>query len=187
MSDLVHYPQVRAYTPNSYKQRVLCYLLSHVVTCPLVALKLALLRTMEEVSSSAKWQMLRPVLEELATDAGAARMRETYGAQYDEFVSMVVKSFDGTSTSQLNKDNELWTLYKAVVRQCCGSGSRLRDFSSALSDMGVADSASTARTVLLQRLQSSIFGQLQKERKLDVCRLILDLGQQSQVVRDRPS
>ncbi|KAI1789700.1 hypothetical protein LXA43DRAFT_1019967 [Ganoderma leucocontextum] len=93
---LVYMQTVRTYL--EYKQRILCYLLSHVNCCPLLNFKVALLKSVDSVSNEAKAQdaSKRHKLQDLATFA--------------------VSSFDALSAGDMNDtEKPTWDVYLKVL------------------------------------------------------------------------
>lgn len=93
-------------TTRRYKQRVLCYLLSHVNGCALLHVKAALLRSVDSVSNAAKAPALLPTVEGL------------FGAQSvdAELAALAVGAFDATAAPDLNDvDKPVWGVYEQAV------------------------------------------------------------------------
>ena len=102
-----------------YKERIICYLLSHVNCCTLRPLKLSLLRSLEQVSSPAKPQILLPVAEKLAADAKSI---ERDGDE-EAFISLVLASLDESSVETLNeRSGKAWATYTKIVQSFFQSG-----------------------------------------------------------------
>ncbi|KAJ3530702.1 hypothetical protein NM688_g7673 [Phlebia brevispora] len=153
---------------STYKERILCYLLSHAVVCPLPEVKMSLLRSVQEISSKAKSQMLQPVLEALSSDKTASQLAELLGPSYEDFASMVVASIDSTVREQLNrKTDNLWSVYQATLRYFFRP-----------------ESAASVRAILAQKLQTSIYSTLSIERKVELCRTLLELGHQPDIASE---
>ena len=94
----------------SYKQRVLCYLLSHINGCPLINVKVALLKIVDGVSSLAKVQALGPTIEAVL-GGGFAQQDE-----HAELAALVVSAFDTSSAADLNDpDKPCWSVYEKLL------------------------------------------------------------------------
>lgn len=103
----------------SYKQRIICYLLSHVTCCAHLPLKLSLLRSLEQVSSPAKPQVLLPVAEKMAADDELTKR----DSDSEAFVSLVLASLDGSSINTLNeRSGKPWATYVKIVQSFFGPG-----------------------------------------------------------------
>lgn len=180
LSSTEHHPWLNI--PCRYKQRVLCYILSHVVGCPLPEVKIALLRTLEEVSNNAKSQILQPELSSLSKKSTFAHMQDTFGTSCEEFAALIVASIDESACTRLNaKDTTFWTIYLAILRQFFYSG----EYATIPVESGSQspqDAMSSPRLVLTQRLQSTVFAALELDRKVQLCRTFLEVAQQSEVV-----
>ncbi|EKM52689.1 uncharacterized protein PHACADRAFT_101069 [Phanerochaete carnosa HHB-10118-sp] len=142
-----------------YKQSVVCFLLSHVNGCALLPMKLALLRSLEAVVTVAKAQMLLPAVEKLAGDElpwlGA-------GEDADAYAVLVLASLDGTAVELLHeRTDKPWNAYVKVLR---------RYFQT--------DAPAAAREVLASRLQSGLFAKLRLDRKVELCKVLLEQGQE---------
>lgn len=102
---------------NSYKQRVVCYLLSHVNACQLPALQIALLRSLAAVSNGVKAQMLTPSLQVLSKDIASATVDILSRSTYQEHASLLVSSLDVTAVNDLNDaDKPLWSIFTDLIR-----------------------------------------------------------------------
>lgn len=103
-----------AHSLYSYRQRVLCYLLSHVNSCPLPSVKVALLRSLDSVSNEVKAQILMPTIEGLISEQGlqdAAAVKA-----YQDLATYAVSAFDASATADINdQEKPAWALYKKVL------------------------------------------------------------------------
>ena len=126
---------------NRYKQHVLCYLLSHVIGCPIPEKKISLLGTVKDVSSKAKSQTLQPVLEALSSEKTSAQLVQLLGKSYDEFATLVISSVDETAVEALNKPEDLWSVYQTILRHYFHPGKNL----FYLYDAASLDSSQTLR------------------------------------------
>lgn len=144
---------------SAFKQSILCFLLSHVNCCSLLSMKLALLRSLEGVTSAAKAQMLLPVAEKLA---GADLPWLGGGDESEAFAVLVLASLDITATDLLHeRADKPWDVYVKVLRRCFQE-----------------DALAAARAVLASRLQSGLFAKLRLDRKVELCKVLLELGQE---------
>ncbi|GJE92911.1 U3snoRNP10 and BP28CT domain-containing protein [Phanerochaete sordida] len=140
-----------------YKQRVVCFLLAHVTSCALLPMQLALLRSLEQVAAPAKAQMLLPVAERFAAGelAGA-------GADAEALQGLVLAAFDATAADLLHeRSDKPWNAYLKVVRHYFQN-----------------DAPAAARAVLATKLQSGLFAKLRVERKVELCKVLLEQGQE---------
>jgi U3 small nucleolar RNA-associated protein 10 len=94
-----------------YKQRVLCWLLTHVVAAPVPALQAGILASMRHVSSMVKLQTLSDLLVSIL-DLDKAKLEATYGVDCDGFISDLVGCFDSSVSSLLkDEDGTAWSLF----------------------------------------------------------------------------
>ncbi|RPD60690.1 hypothetical protein L227DRAFT_501246 [Lentinus tigrinus ALCF2SS1-6] len=137
-----------------YKERVLCYLLSHVNGCPLHKLKIALLKSLDTISSEAKAQVLLPTIEALVTQDLSEPSRQT---QVQELAELAVSAFDASSSGDLNsQDKPAWGVYEKIL------------------DMTLKnDFWRRPRVALLHHLEHGLFAKLNVERKLQLCQKLL--------------
>ncbi|TFK83295.1 hypothetical protein K466DRAFT_498737 [Polyporus arcularius HHB13444] len=141
-----------------YKQRVLCYLLSHVNGCPLQKVKIALLQSVNTVSNEAKAEVLLPTIEALGTQEALQRK------QVQELATLVVSSFDVSSAGILNNsDKPAWNVYENVLDLLLKN-----------------DIWERARAALLHRLEHGLFAKLNAERKFQLCEKLLRVGAENE-------
>jgi U3 small nucleolar RNA-associated protein 10 len=109
----------------NYKQRTLCYLLSHVQACPLSGLRAALMKTLSRVSSSVKVELLHDLLGDIIKKEKSA-LEAIYGVQTESFVKDAVSCFDASMCSALRDSNgKEWTLFCRIVTRSFLPGTRL--------------------------------------------------------------
>ncbi|KAJ7079966.1 hypothetical protein B0H15DRAFT_1025307 [Mycena belliarum] len=143
---------------SEYKHRVLCSLLSHVHVLRLVSARIALLRSMGDVSDKSKTDVLLPVLVTLSHDDDPMLP----GSHHEQFASLVVASFDLSASPALNDPKgSLWGVFFAVLQRYLKPGR-----------------ATACRLVLLHSLEHGLFASLTIDRKVEVCNLLLDVGTQ---------
>ncbi|KAH9943771.1 hypothetical protein B0H21DRAFT_877669 [Amylocystis lapponica] len=144
-----------------YKQRIMCYLLSHVNACPIQLAKLAILKSIQSVSGLVKHQVLLPTIQAVFEELSSAGESILLNPFYQDFPPLLVSSFDASSASDLNDSTKpSWPAFERVLRLCFQ-----------------IDRVGTSRAVLEQNLQRGLFTRLSMERKAHVCRALLDMGQ----------
>lgn len=105
-----------------HKQRVLCYLFSHIGACGLPRAQVALLRTLADVSSPYKAQMLMASVKE-AVETGLAEQQRERGELAEEYAVLMLSSFDASACSVLNEPaSPAWTVFLDAVRRCFQAG-----------------------------------------------------------------
>jgi U3 small nucleolar RNA-associated protein 10 len=113
----------------SYKQRVMCFLLSHVnAACSPVA-KVALLHILKGVSDKVKAQVLLPTIQEFVQEPVSTRS-EIFERHSQEFYMLIMSCFDASVCNDLNdKSSSLWPVFLLSLRHCFSSS---KDFCEGL-------------------------------------------------------
>ncbi|KAF7297329.1 U3 small nucleolar RNA-associated protein 10 [Mycena indigotica] len=140
-----------------YKQRILCYLLSHVSVLGLLSMRISLLESLRDVSDSARTEVIAELLASLG-DGGVAI---PVGTPMERFAALALSSFDASAASNLNDTKStLWDIFVSALKRHLQS-----------------DGYSPAcRTMLLAGLERNLLASLSIDRKLVVCTLLLDAG-----------
>lgn len=139
-----------------YKKRILCYIMSHVNACGLPSLKVSLLKSVAEVSSSVKSQMLMDTIQSVGPTTASA-----FGPLYEEFSVLLISVFDASAADSLNDTSgTAWITYQDTLRHFFQSGS-----------------VAAARRALANRIIHGLFAELTLQRKVELCQLLLELGQ----------
>lgn len=99
-----------------YRRRVLCFLLSHVISHPFPSARIALLCSIENVSDFSKPHMLLPVMKDLVQDP--ASIAQMLGTSFEAYVSLVVAGFLSITPTDLGRrdDNEIWPVFVSGLR-----------------------------------------------------------------------
>ena len=147
---------------NSYlwlfrvRQRIICYLLSHVLSCPIVDLKLAILRSLRKVSDRIKLQMLLPVITELQISD-----KETDSDEADQLHELMLCSFDSSTAKDLCSEEDIrpWTTFVHVLKACLKLSRTSRQWK-----------------VLANNMRNGLFAALTLNKKTDICLLVLRYG-----------
>ncbi|KAI0920552.1 hypothetical protein AcV5_010550 [Taiwanofungus camphoratus] len=145
-----------------YKQRVICYLISHVNACQLPGAKLTLLKSIEMVSNENKAQELIPTLQ-LVSETMPLRCQTTLpSAFYQALSALAVSSFDTSAATYLNDPSKpLWPVFEATLSFCF-----------------THESMESTRSAITYQLQHGLFAKLSSERKVELCQMLLGLGSQ---------
>ncbi|KAI0311668.1 hypothetical protein OF83DRAFT_1068421 [Amylostereum chailletii] len=147
----------------TYKQRVICFILSHANTCALPVVKLSLLRMLENVSDAAKARTLATSLQSLSDEAKVQAWTAIFGPRFEEFVTLHLAVFDGTSVPDLNDPSSgLWAALLGALRFYFRDGA-----------------SPSPRQKLVQVLEREVAPRLSLERQLELCQLLLEFGSQS--------
>ncbi|EMD35136.1 hypothetical protein CERSUDRAFT_107124 [Gelatoporia subvermispora B] len=139
---------------TAYKQRILCYLLSHVIASHLPYMKLLLLDSLKAVSSSVKLQMLLPSIQKLVQN-----VPEGHDEFFEQFASLSFRSFDATVVSYLESEGSSWSTFEQVLRLCY-EDARL----------------SSPRASVAVGMRHGLFAKLRLENQAKVCHLLLVCG-----------
>jgi U3 small nucleolar RNA-associated protein 10 len=100
---------------SSYKQRILCYLLSHVQACPLPTLQTALLRSLSHVSSPVKVEMLFDLISDTIKKEKNV-LENSYAEDAESFVKYLIGSFDSSACILLQEPGgKEWMLFCQVL------------------------------------------------------------------------
>ena len=100
-----------------YRQRILCYILSHVNGCQLPNARISLLQAIEDISDSVKSRTLLPALHALTDDTASEKLRGTFGLRFEEYSTLVVSSLDSSAVPDLNDSTiNLWLTFLSLIR-----------------------------------------------------------------------
>jgi U3 small nucleolar RNA-associated protein 10 len=107
-----------------YKQRVLCYLLSHIDAIASPDAQLVLLRAIKNVSDPVKAQLLHPTIRKLVQPTTRKEtLNDIYGVHLKEFTALVLSSFDQSIANDLNETrDDLWPTFLLCIDHCFKSG-----------------------------------------------------------------
>lgn len=97
--------------------------------------------------------MLLPVMEKLAPETTSGE---------EELTALIVACFDQTAAGALNdRSGQSWDVYLKVVRKYFQSGV-----------------AASPRTVLARKLEKALFSKLRLDRKVELCKALLEQSQE---------
>ena len=106
----------------SFKHRVICYLVSHAVACPLPQVRAGILKSLKDVPNASKASMLIPVFERSFETLGKAGAPATVD---QEFLVTLARALDKNAVKALNdKEGALWQIFVEVLRSCLTQGKR---------------------------------------------------------------
>ncbi|KAF9807205.1 hypothetical protein IEO21_08320 [Rhodonia placenta] len=139
-----------------YKQRIMCYLLSHVNACQLPDFKLSLLKSVELTSSEVKARMLLPTVQEHMDGS-----HQSPDSQAQAVLPIVMSSFDDSSVADLNDTSKsTWAIYEQIVQAALYL---------------VKD----AKDVVIYQLQHGVFDKLSADRKVALSTHLLKISVQN--------
>ncbi|KAF8999772.1 hypothetical protein BDQ17DRAFT_1360346 [Cyathus striatus] len=131
---------------SEYKHRVLCCLLTHITALPMQKSQCQLLESLSTVTDQAKAQILLPAIRSVA----ASPISDSNSEQY---ASMLLSSFNSSVAVPL------WNV-----------------FVSALRTYFKPDTSGVLQSVLARSLQKGLFENLSKERQIELCEILIELG-----------
>jgi U3 small nucleolar RNA-associated protein 10 len=160
-----------------YKQRVLCYFLSHVDAIASPGAQLVLLRSIKNVSDPVKAQLLHPTINKLVQPTTRREtLNDIYGIHLKEFTALVFSSFDQSIANDLNETHDdLWPTFLLCIDYVFKSGMLIVLLRVNLLN-SVLESASSPRAALVEGLEGGLFTSLSLERKVEVCNHVLQWG-----------
>ena len=86
--------------------------MSHVASCGLPTVKLALVALLEQVPDRAKAEALSPIVEALTDKVQVAEWEKLFGTQLEEFATITVSAFDASAAASLNDPSgNLWPIF----------------------------------------------------------------------------
>jgi U3 small nucleolar RNA-associated protein 10 len=133
--------------------------------------QLMLLRSLQGIASSVKFKSLSPIV--IAMIEGDKPHLD------DELVSLLLASADETSAIAFNKpESSVWATYTSVLRHYFRSGT-VNTAIQHLSLKYFLGMSSSARSTIGHGLRSGLFSNLTIGRKVEVCRVLVDIGCQS--------
>ncbi|KAI5117129.1 hypothetical protein M0805_007713 [Coniferiporia weirii] len=135
------------------RQRILCFLLSHAVCCPSLAIRLSTLKAVRRTSDSVKLQMLLPVIGERLNVA------PTTGGN-SELLVHALESFDSSAAKDLNADDSRsWPVLLRALGRYHGVGEVTPQW-----------------TCLCARLRDRLFASLSSKRQLEISLKLIEFG-----------
>ena len=140
--------------------------------CPLLNVKVALLKVVEGISSQVKAQTLEPTIQGVLD--GSFAQREVHG----ELTALVVSTFDTSLAADLNDpDKSSWNVYEKLLTISLKDGEPLQIVGRRSSHADVCSAQwQVSRDALLHRLEHGLFAKLNVDRKSQLCRLLLRVG-----------
>ncbi|KAL5525140.1 UTP10 [Sanghuangporus sanghuang] len=150
-----HISRTKAENKKDAKQRrrILCFLLSHVLCCPSLPIRLSILKSLSRVSDQTKLEMLLPIIEralDSPSTIGASGDLETYALQ----------SFDSSVAKLLNSESSsVWPILIRAIDYYLARGEPVEQW-----------------TRLRTTLQDSLFAVLSTKRQLEVSHKLIERG-----------
>lgn len=160
-----------------HRRRVAEYLLSHVASCGLPAVKLFLGALLEGVSDRAKAEALSPTIQALVNKEQASEWEKLFGPQFEEFVTITISALDSSISGHLNDTSgTLWPIYLDAIKCYFEPGKcRAPDYMKPLVLL-ILGSLTLPREALSKNLQSGLFSRLSLDRQTELCGSIITIG-----------
>jgi hypothetical protein len=162
---------------SRHRRRVAEYLLSHVASCGLPAVKLFLGGLLEGVSDRAKAEALSPTIQALVDKEQASDWGKLFGLQFEEFVAITVSALDSSVSGQLNDaSSTLWPIFLDAIK-CyfqpgkCHTLDPMRPLV-----LLILGPLTLPREVLSKNLQGGLFSRLSLDRQTELCGSIIAIG-----------
>jgi U3 small nucleolar RNA-associated protein 10 len=106
-----------------YKQRVLCYLLSHIIIWRSTHARVVLLEMLKYVPNRIKLQMLLPLLQAVSTGEQVQRMFNAEDSIDVTYIQLLIGVYDVTTAPDLNETGSgSWITFVRLIRFAFGSG-----------------------------------------------------------------
>jgi U3 small nucleolar RNA-associated protein 10 len=97
-----------------FKHRVICYLVSHAVACPLPQVRASILMSLKDVPDTSKASMLIPVFKQSFETSKIVAIPATAD---EAFFVAIAYAFDKNAAKALNnKEGELWQFFVELLR-----------------------------------------------------------------------
>lgn len=143
-----------------HKRRIAEYLLSHVMSCGLPAVKLFLVALLERVSDQAKAEALLPTVQDFMDKERASDWEELFGPQFEEFATITVSALDSSISGHLNDTSgTFWPVFLDTIRFYFQPGP-----------------FTLPREALSKNLQGGLFTRLSLDRQTEICESIITIG-----------
>ncbi|KAF9553866.1 hypothetical protein CPC08DRAFT_672807 [Agrocybe pediades] len=144
-----------------YKNRVVCYLLSHINATSSETIQISLLKSIATITNKAKVQILAPTIELLVARAESEDVPVSNAPSSEELTTRVLSCYDTASSQYVNESTSAWDLFVRVVRAYFRSGAAL-----------------SSQEALAHGFETGLFNSLNQQRKQAICDVLLDVGSQ---------
>jgi U3 small nucleolar RNA-associated protein 10 len=162
---------------SRHRRRVTEYLLSHIVSCGLPAVKLSLGALLEGVSDRAKAEALSPTIQALVEKEQASEWEKLFGLQFEEFVTITISALDSSVSGHLNDTSgTLWPIFLDAIKCYFQPGKCHTPDQMKPLVLLILGSLTLPREVLSKNLQSGLFSRLSLDRQTELCGSIITIG-----------
>ncbi|KAF8654764.1 hypothetical protein AX16_003419 [Volvariella volvacea WC 439] len=139
-----------------YKRRILCYLISHANCVAVPDVQLSIFTSVRTLSDKTKITTMLPIINQTLFSPASGPVDPSVEA----LQSLILSSFDASIAQDLNEQSSAsWPVFLKI-----------------LGHLLMPSAPSSARSILLRSLQENLFGALQVDRQLELCRTVLDVG-----------
>jgi U3 small nucleolar RNA-associated protein 10 len=160
-----------------HKRRIAEYLLSHVMSCGLPAVKLFLIALLEQVSDQAKAEALLPTIRDLTDKQRASDWEELFGPQFEEFATITVFALDSSISGHLNDTSgTFWPVFLDTIRFYFQPGEYLSSDCAGSLLLPTIGPFTLPREALSKNLQGGLFTRLSLDRQTEICESIIIIG-----------
>jgi U3 small nucleolar RNA-associated protein 10 len=160
-----------------HKRRITEYLLSHVMSCGLPAVKLFLVSLLERVSDQAKAEALLPTIQDLTDKERASDWEALFGPHFEEFATITVSALDSSISGHLNDTSgTFWPVFLDTIRFYFQPGKYLSSGCLESLLLPAIGPFTLPREALSKNLQGGLFTRLSLGRQTEICESIITIG-----------
>lgn len=160
-----------------HKRRIAEYLLSHVMSCGLPAVKLFLVALLERVSDPAKAEALLPTIQDLTDKDRASNWEELFGPQFEEFAAITVSALDSSISGHLNDTSStFWPVFLDTIIFYFQPGKHPSSDCVKSLLLPATGPFTLPREALSENLQGGLFTRLSLDRQTEICESIITIG-----------
>lgn len=160
-----------------HKRRIAEYLLSHVMSCGLPAVKLFLVALLERVSDPAKAEALLPTIQDFTDKERVSNWKELFGPQFEEFAAITVSALDSSISGHLNDTSgTFWPVFLDTMMFYFQPGKYLSSNHVKSLLLPAIGPFTLPREALSENLQGGLFTRLSLDRQVEICESIIIIG-----------
>jgi len=110
---------------DSYKHRIICYLLSHINALSCEEVQNSLLKSTATIANKAKVQILLPALKTVAEKASSVPPANLFSSASEDFTTQLLSCFDSATAPYLNDTPVALATFLQTIRTYFRPGSLL--------------------------------------------------------------
>lgn len=107
---------------DSYKHRIVCYLLSHINALSSETVQNALLKSIVTISNKAKIEILLPTIQAVVDNVSSVEATDTFSKYSEEFLTRLLSSYDSAAATYLNDTPSAWDNFSQLLQTFFRSG-----------------------------------------------------------------